>query len=480
MSGIQTTITPWDGSVVCTRPYPTVAAVEASIEKCAASSWSTVPLRTRIDIARKFIECFKALDWDTLASELTLQMGRPVSQCKGEFNGMVGRAEYMISIAEEALKDVEFDSVPPFKKRIKRVPHGVVMLIVPWNYPYLTTINTLLPALVAGNTVILKPSERTPLTGERLVEAWCKAGLPQDCLQLLHLTPELTQHAIRHPKVSLTQFTGSVRVGRLVEAGAATAPLEGLFKTVGLELGGKDPAYVRADANLEYTVAELMDGSFFNSGQSCCAIERIYVHESIYPAFVSQFRAATERTYRLGDPRNKETNLGPVISVEAAASIRAQVKSALEAGAQLVIPAARHTELYPLDKPGSPFVGPQALVGTNHTMDIVMEETFGPVVPIMRVRDDAEAVRLMNDSKYGLTASIWTSEEEAFTRLADQLKTGTVFMNRCDFLDPALAWTGVKDSGRGVSLSKFGYDQLTRAKSIHVKIVDSGKVKALL
>ncbi|KIP02001.1 hypothetical protein PHLGIDRAFT_130969 [Phlebiopsis gigantea 11061_1 CR5-6] len=464
-SQVQTTISPHTQQPLVSRTYPSQEQVNEAIVKSkkAQKEWAKVPLKERIAIGRRFIEEFKK-GADEVPMELTLQMGRPVAQVPGEVRGFLDRADYMLSIAETALSDVSLADTdkPGFRRYIKRVPLGVVLVIAPWNYPYLVSINSVLPALIAGNTVLFKPSPQTPLTAERFAAALVRAGVPDDAVQVLHLTPQLTAAAAQHPAVDFVSFTGSVAGGKAVERAAAEG---GGFKGVGLELGGKDPAYVRPDADLDYTVAELVDGAFFNSGQSCCSIERIYVHESLYEPFVAKF-VELAKGYRLGDPTDPNTNLGPVVSVASAERIRAQVDDALKKGAKALLPA----ELFPAAQPGTAYVAPQVLVDVNHTMDIMTEETFGPVIGIQPVASDDAALALMNDSPYGLTASVWTHDEEAFARFADELECGTVFLNRCDYLDPALAWTGVKDSGRGVSLSKFGYDQLTRAKSVHMKI----------
>jgi len=409
---------------------------------------------------------------DEFPMELTMQMGRPVSQNLGELRGFLERADYMLSIAESALADVSLADTdkPGFKRYIKRTPLGVVLVIAPWNFPYLVSINSVLPAIIAGNAVLLKPSPQTPLTAERFQLALERAGLPKGVMQTVHLSPTLTSHAVRHPEVDFVSFTGSVAGGKSIETNAVIA--DG-FKGVALELGGKDPAYVRADADFDYTVNELVDGAFFNSGQSCCSVERIYVHESIFDKFVSAFVDVVKK-YKLGDPTDTSINLGPVVSVASAERITKQVADAVKAGAKPLIPE----DLFPAAVSGSAFVVPQVLVDVDHSMDVMMEETFGPVVGIMSVSSDDEAIKLMNNSPYGLTASVWTDatnseSEAAFLRIVDEVATGTVFLNRCDYLDPALAWTGVKDSGRGVSLSKFGYDQLTRAKSVHMKVKTS-------
>ncbi|KNZ81393.1 Succinate-semialdehyde dehydrogenase [NADP+] [Termitomyces sp. J132] len=457
MSSIQTTITPHNQQPYVHRTYPTQEQLDGIITNAveAQKKWAQVPLAERIAIGHKFIENFKLMQ-DEIPLDLTLQMGRPVSQGAGEVRGLVERAEYMLSISESQLEDVQLTDTDKsgFRRFIKRVPLGVVFVIAPWNYPYLTPINSVLPAIIAGNTVLLKPSPQTPVTAERLVDALIKAGLPKDVVQVTHLSVELARYVVRSPRVEFVSFTGSVKGGRVV--GRTAAEGEG-FKGVALELGGKDPAYVREDADLNYTVAELVDGAFFNSGQSCCAIERIYVHESLYDEFVKRFAEITQ-TYRLGDPTNPSTNLGPVVSLASAVRIRKQIDDAVAAGAKKLVPE----ELFPIARPGTTYVAPQVLVDVDHSMDVMKEESFGPIVGIMKVFSDEEALALMNDSPYGLTASIWTNaeknpaSEKAFLSLADGLETGTVFLNRCDYLDPALAWTGAKDSGRGVSLSKFG------------------------
>ncbi|KAH9064100.1 succinate semialdehyde dehydrogenase [Lactarius vividus] len=472
----QTTITPHSQTPLVTRTYVSQSELDDIVKRSseAQKAWARVPLKDRLAIATKFVKMK-----DEIPLELTLQMGRPVSQIAGEIRGTLERAKYMLSIAESSLADVGLQDTdkPGFRRFIRRTPLGVVLVIAPWNYPYLTSINSILPAIVAGNAVLLKPSPQTPLTAERLALALHRAGLPENVIQVLHLSPPLTTFVVQHPLVNFISFTGSVTGGHSVEKAAVEAPG---FKGVALELGGKDPAYVRADADLAYTVAELADGAFFNSGQSCCAVERIYVHESVYDTFLDKF-VDIAKVYRLGDPTKSETNLGPVVSLASAQRIRKQVKDAIEAGARALVPEELFLKPETSNLEGTAYVAPQVLVDVNHriAMDVMMEETFGPIVGIQKVSSDEEATRLMNDSPYGLTASIWTNAEKdpesqnAFLRLVDELHTGTVFLNRCDSLDPALAWAGVKDSGRGVSLSKFGYDQLTRAKSVHMKISTS-------
>ncbi|HET7671852.1 MAG TPA: aldehyde dehydrogenase family protein, partial [Burkholderiales bacterium] len=336
----------------------------------------------------------------------------------------------------------------------------VVLVVAPWNYPWLTSVNAVVPALLAGNSVILKMAQQTPLVAERYAEAFEAAGLPQGVFQYLHMDHAQTARMIGDERVAFVAFTGSVEGGHAVQKAAASR-----FIATGLELGGKDPAYVRADADLDFSVENLVDGTYFNSGQSCCGIERIYVHKEIFKPFVDGFVELT-RKYRLGNPLDKQTTLGPMVRADAAQTVRTQIREAIAKGARPLIDAKE----FPADKEGTPYLAPQVLVNVDHGMKVMTEESFGPVVGIMPVDGDEHAVRLMNDSRYGLTASIWTRDADAALRIGDQVETGTWFMNRCDYLDPALAWTGVKDSGRGCTLSRLGIEAFTRPKSFHLRL----------
>jgi acyl-CoA reductase-like NAD-dependent aldehyde dehydrogenase len=307
--------------------------------------------------------------------------------------------------------------------------------------------------------VLLKHSAQTPLCAERFAAAFEHAGLPRGVFQFLHLGHAAALRMIESDAIDFVAFTGSVPAGHAVQQAAAKR-----FIGLGLELGGKDPAYVRPDVNLAHAIENLVDGSFFNSGQSCCAIERIYVHERVHDPFLEGFVELTKQ-YRLGNPLDRETNLGPMVRTKAADFVRGQTEEAIRGGARPLIDAS----LFSANKPGTPYLAPQVLIDVNHGMRVMTEETFGPVVGIMKVRSDDEAIALMNDSPYGLTASIWTSNEQAALAIGERVETGTWFMNRCDYLDPALAWVGVKDSGRGCTLSSLGYEHLTRPKSFHLR-----------
>ena len=373
--------------------------------------------------------------------------------------GFEERARYMIALAPQALADIQPAAKTGFTRFIRREALGVVAIIAPWNFPYLTSVNGIIPALLAGNAVVLKHSSQTPLCADRFAEAFKAAGLPEGVFQHLDLSHADSEALMADPRVNAVNFTGSVKGGLAVQKA-----ISGKFIAAGLELGGKDPAYVRADVNLTHAVENLVDGAFFNSGQSCCGIERIYAHADVYDAFVEEF-AALVRRYNLGNPLEAATNLGPCVRASAADFVRGQVAEAIQQGASALIDAKE----FAADAVGTPYLAPQVMVDVDHSMRIMTEESFGPVVGIMKVGSDAEAVRLMNDSAFGLTASIWTRDEAAALSLGDQVETGTLFMNRCDYLDPALAWTGVKNSGRGCTLSSVGYENLTRPKSFHLR-----------
>jgi acyl-CoA reductase-like NAD-dependent aldehyde dehydrogenase len=454
----QKTITPVDGSVYVVRPLASGAAVERALSKAvsAQKAWRQVPVAERAALVRRMVEWCVARA-DALAEELSWQMGRPVGQSPGEIKrGFQERALYMCDIAEETLKDLEVGEKPGFRRFIRREPLGVVFVVAPWNYPWLTSVNAVIPALLAGNSVILKMAAQTPLVAERYAEAFKAAGLPAGVFQFLHLDHAQVARVISDSRISFVAFTGSVPGGHAVQQAAAKR-----FIATGLELGGKDPGYVRADADLAFAVENLVDGAYFNSGQSCCAIERIYVQKPVFHEFVERFVALT-RQYRLGNPLNKDTNLGPLVRTQAADAVRAQVRQALRKGAKALLNLK--------DRPGTPYLPPEVLVNVDHRMDIMTEETFGPVVGIRPVKGDEEAIALMNDSRYGLTASIWTKDAEAALAVGERVETGTWFMNRCDYLDPALAWTGVKDSGRGCTLSRLGLEAFTRPKSFHLRL----------
>ncbi|MBO6504336.1 MAG: aldehyde dehydrogenase family protein [Kordiimonadaceae bacterium] len=454
-------ISPIDGVEIARRASLSDAALQTKIQKAneAQMAWQLTSIEERAGYCLKAVDAMLAMT-DQIVPELSRSMGRPVRYGAGEMNGFKERALYMIDAAKEALAPHRPKPVEGFDRYIKRVPLGTVMTVAPWNYPYLTTVNSVVPALMAGNAVMLKPAQQTLLTGDRFQMAFDAAGLPEGLFQTLALTHDQTGELIGSGAVDMVCFTGSVNGGVAMENAAA-----GQFIPVGLELGGKDAAYVRADADIAMSVENLVDGAFFNSGQSCCGIERIYVHESQYDAFVRRFVEGT-KAYVLGDPMDDATTLGPMINAHSAAFARKQVEDAIAAGAVAHVDAGH----FPKDEVGSQYMAPQVLTNVDHSMSVMKDESFAPIVGIMPVASDDEAIALMNDSEFGLTASIWTQDQTAAEMLGDKLEVGTVFMNRCDYLDPALAWTGVKNTGRGCTLSALGYEQLTRLKSYHLKV----------
>jgi len=455
------TISPIDGRLYVERPLENSAGIDRALDRARSAhlAWAALPLSGRCEILRKAVDAFVGKAGD-IAAEITWQMGRPIRHTPSEVRGFEERARYMLEVAPQALAAVQPSERIGFRRQIKRVPLGVVVVVAPWNYPYLTAVNAVLPALIAGNAVVLKHSHQTPLCAERFLEAFVSAGVPNGVFQYLHLSHADTAQLMGDSRVASVCFTGSVSGGRAVVA-ATTAG----FATSGLELGGKDPAYVRGDANLAYAVDSLTDGAFFNAGQSCCGIKRIYVDASRFDEFVGGVVDLTKK-YKLGSPLDPETTIGPVVRVSAAEAVRSQVREAVARGASQLINEA----WFPASAAGTPYLAPQVLVGVDHSMSIMREETFGPAVGIMKVASDEEAVRLMNDSEFGLTAAIYSADAARAEVLGDKLETGTVFLNRCDYLDPALAWTGVKNSGRGCTLSSIGYEQLTRPKSYHFKV----------
>lgn len=453
-------VSPVDGSIFAERAAMSLEQGRESFAraKAAQDTWETTPLAERTAILGRAVDYFIA-NRDEIALEISWQMGRPVSQAAGEIRGLEERARHMLSIAPKALAQEELPTNGLALRTIRREALGTALVIAPWNFPLLTATNAIFPALAAGNAVILKHSAQTLISGERFATGFAAAGLPEGVFQLLMTTNGDTTRLIEEAHHDHVVFTGSVEVGRDLQKANA-----GNFSGIDLELGGKDPAYVRADANVAFAAEQIADGAFFNSGQSCCAIERVYVHREVYTDFVAKL-VEIVTSYQLGNPTDVDVTLGPVVSTKAADFVRGQIAEAVGQGARALIDPA----YFPADKEGSPYLAPQVLVEVTHGMRVMTEESFGPVVGIMAVDDDEEAVRLMNDSQYGLTTSVWTKDLGVAEAISRRMETGTCFANRCDYLDPGLAWSGVKDTGRGCSLSAHAYGQLTRPKSFHFR-----------
>ena len=451
---------PVDGSIYAEREALSVdqAHAAAARAKAAQKDWAARPLADRMALVQAGVAELNKMS-DRMVQEIAWQMGRP-TRYGGEFGGMNERSEYMLSIAQDALAPMIVEDSDTMDRRIERDPHGVILVIAPWNYPYMTAMNTIVPALIAGNAVMLKHASQTLLVGEMIAEAMHAGGIPADVFQNVVLDHAGTESLIAARCFGFVNFTGSVGGGRAIEKAAA-----GTFTSLGLELGGKDPAYVMEDADLDWAVDVLMDGAMFNAGQCCCGIERIYVHESLYDAFVEK-AVAWVSALKLGNPFESETTLGPMANARFAATVREQTAEAVAAGAKAMIDPA----LFPADDGGA-YLAPQILTNVDHSMRVMMEESFGPVVGIMPVKNDAQALELMNDSPYGLTASLWTGDVDRAFEIGRQIETGTVFLNRADYLDPAICWTGCKDTGRGGALSVLGYHAVTRPKSYHLRKV---------
>jgi acyl-CoA reductase-like NAD-dependent aldehyde dehydrogenase len=450
-------ISPIDGSIYAERPILSRSEADAAVTraKIAQRKWNMRPIEERIELVKAGVAAIGAMN-EEIVPEIAWQMGRPI-RYGGEFGGFNERASYMADIAIDALAPIEIENSNNFRRVIKRVPHGLVLVVAPWNYPFMTAINTVAPALIAGNAVMLKHASQTPLVGERLAKAFHSVGIPRDIFQNVFLDHDTTSALISDRAFDFINFTGSVSGGIAMEKAAA-----GTFTSIGLELGGKDPGYVMEDANLDAAVETLIDGAMFNSGQCCCGIERIYVIESLFEDFIKKAVAVVNQ-YKLGNPLDPETTIGPMAHIRFANEVRAQTQEAIKDGAKAHIDPC----LFPMD--GGAYLMPQILTDVTHDMRIMREESFGPVVGIMSVKNDKEAIKLMNDSNFGLTASLWTEDINRAEAIADRIDTGTAFMNRADYLDPALCWTGCKDTGRGGGLSMIGYHNLTRPKSYHLK-----------
>jgi len=450
-------ISPIDGSIYAERPILSRSEADAAVTraKIAQRKWNMRPIEERIELVKAGVAAIGAMN-EEIVPEIAWQMGRPI-RYGGEFGGFNERASYMADIAIDALAPIEIENSNNFRRVIKRVPHGLVLVVAPWNYPFMTAINTVAPALIAGNAVMLKHASQTPLVGERLAKAFHSVGIPRDIFQNVFLDHNTTSALISDRAFDFINFTGSVSGGVAMEKAAA-----GTFTGIGLELGGKDPGYVMENANLDAAVETLIDGAMFNSGQCCCGIERIYVIESLFEDFIKKAVAVVNQ-YKLGNPLDPETTIGPMAHIRFANEVRAQTQEAIKDGAKAHIDPC----LFPMD--GGAYLMPQILTDVTHDMRIMREESFGPVVGIMSVKNDEEAIKLMNDSDFGLTASLWTEDINRAEAIADRIDTGTAFMNRADYLDPALCWTGCKDTGRGGGLSMIGYHNLTRPKSYHLK-----------
>ncbi|KAG0148469.1 hypothetical protein CROQUDRAFT_41285 [Cronartium quercuum f. sp. fusiforme G11] len=459
-----TTISPFTNQPVLERLGPLPADLEALPQTSTAAFKAFRKSHPLLSQRQAIVTRALALlteKKDELAHELTTLIGRPISYTAKEVLTAISRGEYLVRISTDSLADTPGEPESGFRRFIRKEPVGPVLIIFAWNYPYLILVNSLIPAILAGNSVILKASPQTPTISEHFQSVFQLAGLPPNVITFFHAgSIKPVQSIVQSPLIKLIAFTGSLNAGLAIQAAAASR-----IVPIGLELGGKDPAYIRADAEVRWAAEEIVDGAVFNSGQSCCSVERVYVHSSIYEPFVEAIQSVLA-SYKLGDPFDPATQLGPVISKQSKQTIEAHISEAIAAGASDQTP---DNPTFAKPPSAGNFVKPTLLTGVTHDMRVMREETFGPVIPVMSVSDDTEAIKLMNDNEFGLTASIWTKDVKHAESLVEQLEAGTVFVNRCDFPSPDLAWTGWKNSGRGVTLSKFGFDQFIRLKSFHLK-----------
>jgi acyl-CoA reductase-like NAD-dependent aldehyde dehydrogenase len=470
-------VNPYDGALVREVAYDTRETLDAKLERARAAQrkWREIALEERIRQVKSAVEYFRK-NADEIARDVTLQMGKPIKEARGEVKTLLARSDYMLSIAPSALATDVLPSKPGFKLRIEHAPLGVVLDIAAWNYPLIVPVNVVVPALIAGNAVLVKHSPLTPLCGLHFERAFESLGVPGLVANVV-LANEDAERLIGDARIDYVSFTGSVPSGRKVYAAAAKRLLD-----VGLELGGKDPAYVAEDADLDFACANVIEGACYNAGQSCCAVERVYVHAKRYDEFLERAKNALA-AYKLGDPLDETTTLGPLARKEAPDTLDAQVKDAVARGARVLFGGKRAAQpaanaaAHPTSKgvasarssAPSLFYEPTLLADCPNDALAMQEESFGPLVPVARAEDDDDALAKMNDSRFGLTASVWTKDAARAERFARELEAGTVFQNRCDYLDPSLAWTGVKESGIGATLSRYGFHHLTRLKSVHFR-----------
>ena len=429
-------------------------ARKAAAARAAQPAWAATPIAERLATVRRFRERV-VVELDTLATTLTREVGKPIAQSRNELNGLLPRIDFFVEQTEGAIRDEHVFDGGGMHEQIGHVPLGVVANISAWNYPYFVGCNVIVPALLTGNAVLYKPSEYATGTGLHITRLLHEAGVPAAVMQALVGGGEVGA-ALLAQRIDGLFFTGSHATG--VRIAQALAPR--LVK-LQLELGGKDPTYVRADADALAAAESLADGAMYNTGQSCCSVERIYVHESLYSAFVDHFVAAV-RGFKVGDPMDPATYIGAITRAPQLDVLDTQVADAKAKGAELLCGGHR------LPGPGQ-WYAPTVLTNVNHTMELMREESFGPLIGIQKVRGDDEAVALMNDTRYGLTAGVYTRDEARARELLARVNAGSVYWNCCDRVSPRLPWSGYGDSGIGLTLSTQGIQTFTRPKAWHLR-----------
>jgi acyl-CoA reductase-like NAD-dependent aldehyde dehydrogenase len=447
---------PATGQVIDERPADDAASVaaKAAAARAAQPAWAATPLRERLVTLQRFRAAIVD-ELDSLATTLTQEVGKPIAQSRNEINGLLPRIDFFLAQTESAIADETVFDEGGMRERIGHVPLGVVANISAWNYPYFVGCNVIVPALLTGNAVLYKPSEFATLTGLHIARLLHAAGVPEDTFAPLIGSGEVGA-ALLNQRLDGLFFTGSHATG--VKIAQALAPR--LVK-LQLELGGKDPTYVRADADPKTAAESLADGAMYNTGQSCCSVERIYVHESLHDAFVAHFLAAV-KSFKVGDPMADDTYIGAITRAPQLDVLDAQVADARSKGATMHIGGHR------LPGPGN-WYEPTVFTNVNHTMELMREESFGPIIGIQKVRSDDEAIALMNDTRYGLTAGVYTRDESRARELLARVNAGSVYWNCCDRVSPRLPWSGYGDSGLGLTLSTHGIQTFTRPKAWHLR-----------
>jgi acyl-CoA reductase-like NAD-dependent aldehyde dehydrogenase len=447
---------PADGTLIKELAEDDARSVASKYARARAAqpSWAAVPLGNRLGAIEKFKKRVEQ-EKNQLARTLTAETGKPITQSRNELNALAGRIDFFLQNMKAALDPETVLAEPQMREQITHEPLSVVANISAWNYPYFVGSNVFVPALLAGNAVLYKPSEFATLTGLAIGEMLQSAGVPADVFSVLIGARATGQTLVDQP-VDGVFFTGSFATGARIAAACAPRMLK-----LQLELGGKDPTYVCEDAEVKTAAESLADGSMYNAGQSCCSVERIYVHERVYERFVDAF-VATVQGFKCGDPMDESTYLGPLARAPQLAVLERQVADAIAKGAKLHVGGKR------IARAGNWFEA-TVFSGVNHTMELMREESFGPLIGIQKVADDAEALRLMNDTEYGLTAGVYTPDEARARRILSQVRSGSVYWNCCDRVSPRLPWSGVGHSGVGVTLSTYGIQAFTRPKAWHLR-----------
>jgi acyl-CoA reductase-like NAD-dependent aldehyde dehydrogenase len=422
--------------------------------RAAQASWAAQPLFERKSCIDRFQDGL-VRDLETLAVTMTRETGKPIKMSRNELNGLLGRLDFFVAMVEPVTAVENVYDEPGMNERIEHLPLGVVGNISAWNYPWFVGCNVIIPALLTGNAVLYKPSEFSTLTGLEIARLLHEAGVPKDVFVPLVGAGNVGA-ALLDQKLDGLFFTGSYATGKRIAQTVGSR-----FMKLQLELGGKDPTYVCDDADPAAAAASLADGAMYNTGQSCCSVERIYVHDKIYGAFVASF-VDTVKEFKIGDPMSEDTYIGPLTRAAQLDVLDAQVADAKAKGARLLTGGQR------LPGPGNWYL-PTVFSDVNHRMELMREESFGPIIGIQKVASDDEAVDLMNDTRYGLTAGVYTPNRERARALLSRVNAGSVYWNCCDRVSPRLPWSGFGDSGVGLTLSTYGIQTFTRPRAWHLR-----------